>query len=72
MLSGASRTTLHKGFSPVLGCYSRKNSNSGVEDRFSGGIEERACGNSRGQLKKKWNFQWCSRKTRGISMGLDF
>ena len=22
----------------------------------------RACGNSRGQLKKKWNFQWCSRR----------
>ena len=26
-------------------------------------IEERACGNSRDQLKKKWNFQACSRKT---------
>ena len=36
-------------------------------DRFeemSRGIEKRACGNTRGQLKKKWNFQWCSRKSQ--------
>ena len=26
-------------------------------------IEERACGSSKGQLKKKWNFQGCQRKT---------
>ena len=37
------------------------------------GIEERKCGNSSGQLKKKRNFQQCSRgKTHGISMGLRF
>ena len=29
---------------------------------FAGATEERTCGNSRGQLKKKWNFQWCFRK----------
>ena len=27
-------------------------------------VEERACGNSWSQLKKKLNFQLCSRKTR--------
>ena len=31
--------------------------------RSSKGIEERACGSSKGQLKKKWNFQGCQRKT---------
>ena len=30
---------------------------------ISRGSEERAYGNSRGQLKKKWNLQGCSRKT---------
>ena len=30
---------------------------------MSRGIEERACRNSRGQLKKKWDFEGCSRKT---------
>ena len=30
---------------------------------FSRGIAERACGNSRGTLKKKWDFQGCSRKS---------
>ena len=35
-------------------------------------IEERACGNSRGQLKKKQNFQGYLRKNGGISMGLGF
>ena len=30
---------------------------------FLGAIEERTCGNSRGQLKKKWDFQGYSRKT---------
>ena len=35
------------------------------------GIEERACGNSRGQLKKKWGFQgMIKKKSRGISMGI--
>ena len=29
---------------------------------ISRGIEERKCGNSRDQLKKKWNFQGCLRK----------
>ena len=37
------------------------------------GIEEIVCGNSRGQLEKKWNIQECSRKNhRGICMGLAF
>ena len=44
---------------------------SSVEDiQFPGvaRIEERACGNSRGQLKKKWNFQgWGIKK---ISCGI--
>ena len=45
--------------------YSRKNSNLGVglEDiEFPRCIKERAYWNSRGQLKKKWNFQQWSRK----------
>ena len=43
------------------------------EHGISRGIEERACGNSRSQLKKKWNFQGCSRKTdSGISLSLGF
>ena len=38
--------------------YSRKNPNRGVEDNeFSRGIEKQECENSRGRLKKKWNFQ---------------
>ena len=38
---------------------------------ISRGIEERKCGNSRDQLKKKWNFQGCLRKNScGISIGL--
>ena len=40
--------------------------------RFFRGIKEKICGNSRGQLKKKWNFQWCPQKVRGISMRLWF
>ena len=32
------------------------------EHGISRDIEERSCGNSRGQLKKKCNFQGCSRK----------
>ena len=37
------------------------------------GIDESVCGNSRGQLKKKWNIQECSRQTHcGISIGLAF
>ena len=44
--------------------YSRKNPNmGGWGHRISKGIEERACGSSKGQLKKKWNFQGCQRKT---------
>ena len=35
----------------------------GWGQRISQGIEERACGSSKGQLKKKWNFQGCQRKT---------
>lgn len=37
---------------------------TGVEDMEFPGVdfEERACGNWRGQLKKKCNFQGCSRK----------
>ena len=49
---------------------------SGIGDwgyGISRGIQERACGsNCRGQLKRKWNFQGCLIKTRGISMGLGF
>ena len=41
--------------------------------RISRGInKERACEKCRGQLKKKCNFQVCSRKTCGFSMGLGF
>ena len=36
--------------------FSQLNHN-GLFQKKSRGIEERACGNSRGQLKKKWNFQ---------------
>ena len=45
---------------PKMG-YTRKNPNSGGswEHGISRGIEERACKNSSGQLKKKWNFQGC-------------
>ena len=39
---------------------------------ISSGIEERACENSRGQLKKKQNFRRCLRKNCGISIGLGF
>ena len=35
-------------------------------------IEEKACGNSRGQLKKKKNFQGYLMKNGGISIGLVF
>ena len=51
-----------------------KNPNRGVGwgHGISGGIEERTCGNSRGQLKKKWNFQGCTRTNHVISMGLGF
>ena len=38
----------------------------------SSGIEERACENSWGQLKKKQNFRRCLRKNCGISIGLGF
>ena len=44
--------------------YFRKKPNRGCWGHgISRGIEERAYGNSRGQLKKKWNFQGCSRET---------
>ena len=54
--------------------YSRKKSRPGVEDlEFLRGIKERACGNSRCQLKKEWNFQRVSKKKScGISMVLGF
>ena len=38
-------------------------SGRGWGHRISRSIEEKNCGNSRGQLKKKWNFQEYSRKT---------
>ena len=53
----------------------KKNPNwwqGGWEHRFPMDIKVRACGNSRGQLKRKLNFQGCSWKTCGISMGLCF
>ena len=44
--------------------YSRKKTNSvGWGHGISRGIEERKCGNSRGQLKRKRNFQGCPSKT---------
>ena len=46
--------------------YSRKNPNRGGRLRPWNfwGLEEKTCGNSWGQLKKKkWKFQGCSRKT---------
>ena len=40
---------------------------------ISRGIEVRTCGNSRGQLKKKWYFQGVFKKNSyGISLGLCF
>ena len=42
----------------------QKNPNRGVwGHRISSGIKETACGNSRDQLKKKWSFLVCWRKT---------
>ena len=35
----------------------------GVEDMVFSGVLNKKHGNSRGQLKKKWKFQGCSRKT---------
>ena len=51
-----------------LNYYSRINPNThgGWGHEISKRIEERACRNSRGQLKKKGNLSW------GISMGLGF
>ena len=50
--------------------YSRKKPNKGGWGHgISRGIEERKCGNSRGQLKKKRNFEGCSSKN---SYGLVF
>ena len=56
------------------GQFKKKSKRRWVEDiETSGGIDERVCGNSRGQLKKKWNIQECSRQTHcGISIGLAF
>ena len=34
-----------------------------VEDMECLGVLKKACRNSRGQLKKKWDFEGCSRKT---------
>ena len=39
-----------------------KNQTGGWGHGISRVIGERKCGNSRGQLKKKWNFQGCSRE----------
>ena len=49
-------------FYQILMHYYRKKTNRGG-DRISRGIQERTCGSSRGQSKKKWNFQGCWRKT---------
>ena len=46
------------------GLYQKKSKVSSRIWNFQRCFEERACGNSGGQLKKKWNFQGCSRKTR--------
>ena len=43
--------------------FKKKSSRRGREHGISRVIKERACRNSRGQLKKKWNFQGHSRKT---------
>ena len=49
-----------------------KQGGGGQGHGISSGIEERACENSRGQLKKKQNFRRCLRKNCGISIGLGF
>ena len=52
------RVVLH----PLEMGYTRKTNKRGFEDmEFSGGIEERKYGNSTGKLKKKQNFQRCSK-----------
>ena len=43
--------------------YSRKKQTGDLGHGISWSIEEIASGYCRGQLKKKWNFQGCSRKT---------
>ena len=44
------------------GLYQKKKQKRGFEDmEFSGGIEERKYGNSSGKLRKKQNFQRCSK-----------
>ena len=51
----------------------KKTNRGGWGHGISRGIEQRICGNSRGQLKKKQNFQGCSIKNSGeISMDLGF
>ena len=52
----------------------RKNSYRGwgLGHGISQGIEQRTCGNSTVELKKKWNFQGCRTKNLVISMGLAF
>ena len=53
--------------------YFRKNQKQGRPGHgISRGIQERTCGNSRGQSKKKWNFQECTRKNHIVSRGLGF
>ena len=43
--------------------FQKKSKQRGWGHGTSRDIEEKACGNSRGEPKKKWNFQGCSRKT---------
>ena len=54
------------------GLFQKNPKQGGQGHGISSGIEERACESSRGQLKKKQNFQGCLRKNCGISMGLGF
>ena len=61
-LQGQSQAKTASDFQALFGC------GNGI---FRG-IEERACGNLGGQLKKKWDIQDCSRKTSGISVDLGF
>ena len=52
----------------LIGLFQKKKQTGGLRT-FCRGFEERICGNSWGQLKKKQNFQGCS---QGKLMGLEF
>ena len=45
-----------------IGLFQKKSKQESWGHWISGGTGERACGNSKGQLRKKWNFQECLRK----------